>query len=67
MNETSRTVQKSELVFSQEHNLLMYSKVILTSQSDERDEKNDETEDKSDDSDDSDNSDNFSDIENKNF
>ena len=67
VSKMSRAVQESELVFSQEHNLLMYSKVILTSQSDERDEKNDEMKDKSDDSDDLNNSDNLSDIENKNF
>ena len=67
MSKSSRIIQKSELVFNQEHNLLMYLKIILTSQSDEENEKNDEIKGESDDSENSNNSDNFSDIKNKNF
>ena len=63
MNKASRIIQESELVFNQDHNLLMYSKIILASRTDEREKiKN-----KSDNSNDSDSSDDFSDIKNENF
>ena len=63
VSKASRIVQKSELVFNQNHNLLMYSKIILTSRTDEREKMKN----KSDNSNDSDSSDDFSDIENENF
>ena len=67
VSKSLKIIQKSELVFSQKHNLFMYSKIILISQSDKEDEKNNKTENKSDDSKNLNNLNNFSDIENKNF
>ena len=63
VSKASRIIQESELVFNQNHNLLMYSKIILTSKTDEKEKMKN----RSDNSDDSDSSDNFSDIKNENF
>ena len=63
VSEALKIVQKSELVFNQNHNLLMYSKIILTSRTDEKEKMKN----RSNNSDNSDNSDDFSDIENENF
>ena len=63
VSKASKIIQKSELVFNQNHNLLMYSKIILTSRTDERKKMKD----KSNNLNDSNNSNDFSDIENENF
>ena len=67
ISESLKTVQKLKLVFNQEHNLFMYLKIILMSQSDEENKKNDEMKNKSNDSENLNNLNNFFDIENKNF
>ena len=67
VSKSLKTVQKSELVFSWEYNLFMYSKIILTSKSDEKNEKNTEMIDESDASKNLNNLNNLSNIKNKNF
>ena len=63
VSKASKIVQESELVFNQNHNLLMYSKIILTSRTDEKEKMKN----KSNNSDDSNSLDDFSDIKNENF
>ena len=63
VSEALKIIQKSELVFNWDHNLLMYSKIILTSRTDEKEKMKD----RSNNSDNLNNLNNFSDIENENF